>query len=161
MLCSNSACFLAAIAVAVSIVKPVGGHAVYIDAKRMLPHIPQSQFPGQALVIALYREYGVRAVEIGSLMFGHPDPNSGEMIYPQLELVRLAVPRRVYTTEHMRYVAESVIELFRRREQLEGLRITYEAPVLRHFTARLEEVGRGAAPAPAKAGRKVASGAAP
>ena len=135
----------------VPIVKPVGGHAVYIDAKRMLPHIPQSQFPGQALVVALYREYGVRAVEIGSLMFGHPDPNSGEMVYPQLELVRLAVPRRVYTTEHMRYVAESVIELHRRRERLKGLRITYEAPVLRHFTARLEELEGAAEPDPRSA----------
>lgn len=123
----------------VPIVKPVGGHAVYIDAKRFLPHLPQSQFPGQALVVALYREFGIRAVEVGSLMFAQPDEKTGEMKYPQLELVRLAIPRRVYTTEHMRYVAESVIELHRQREHLKGLRITYEAPVLRHFTARLEE----------------------
>jgi tryptophanase len=123
----------------VPIVKPVGGHAVYIDAKRFLPHLTQSQFPGQALVVALYREFGIRAVEVGSLMFAQPDEVTGEMKYPQLELVRLAVPRRVYTTEHMRYVAESVIELHQKREQLKGLRITYEAPVLRHFTARLEE----------------------
>ncbi len=123
----------------VPIVKPVGGHAVYIDAKRFLPHLPQSQFPGQALVVALYREFGIRAVEVGSLMFAQPDETTGVMKYPQLELVRLAVPRRVYTTEHMRYVAESVIELYQQREQLKGLRITYEAPVLRHFTARLEE----------------------
>lgn len=129
----------------VPIVKPVGGHAVYIDAKRFLPNIPQSQFPGQALVVALYREYGIRAVEVGSLMFAQPDEKTGEMVYPKLELVRLAVPRRVYTTEHMRYVAESVIELFRDREKLRGLRVTYEAPVLRHFTARLEEL----APEPA------------
>ncbi len=124
----------------VPIVKPVGGHAVYIDAKRFLPNIPQSQFPGQALVVALYREYGIRAVEVGSLMFAQPDEKTGEMVYPKLELVRLAVPRRVYTTEHMRYVAESVIELFRDRDKLRGLRVTYEAPVLRHFTARLEEL---------------------
>jgi tryptophanase len=124
----------------VPIVRPVGGHAVYIDAKRMLPHIPQSQYPGQALVVALYREYGIRAVEVGSLMFGHQDPKTGELVFPKLELVRLAVPRRVYTTEHMRYVAESVIQLHRQRERLRGLRITYEAPVLRHFTARLEEL---------------------
>jgi tryptophanase len=131
----------------VPIVTPVGGHAVYIDAKRFLPDIPQSQFPGQALVVALYRDYGIRAVEVGSLMFAQPDA-TGTMQYPQLELVRLAVPRRVYTTEHMRYVAESVIELFGHRERLRGLRLTYEAPVLRHFTARLEEVvetGVGAA----------------
>jgi len=132
----------------VPIVKPVGGHAVYIDAKRMLPHIPQSQFPGQALVVALYRDYGIRAVEVGSLMFGHKDPKTGKDVYPQLELVRLAVPRRVYTTEHMRYVADSVIDLYRHRDRLSGLRITHEAPVLRHFTARLEEIVRGDAPAP-------------
>jgi tyrosine phenol-lyase len=124
----------------VPIVTPVGGHAVYIDAKRFLPAIPQSQFPGQALVVALYREYGVRAVEVGSLMFAQPDPATGQMVYPKLELVRLAVPRRVYTTEHMRYVAESVIELYRKRDTMRGLRLTYEAPVLRHFTARLEEI---------------------
>jgi tyrosine phenol-lyase len=127
----------------VPIVKPVGGHAVYIDAKRMLPHIPQSQFPGQALVVALYREYGIRAVEVGSLMFGHKDSTSGKDVYPRLELVRLAVPRRVYTTEHMRYVADSVIDLHHKRETLNGLRITHEAPVLRHFTARLEERSGG------------------
>jgi tyrosine phenol-lyase len=131
----------------VPIVTPVGGHAVYVDAKRFLPDIPQSQFPGQALVVALYRDYGIRAVEVGSLMFAQPDA-AGTMQYPQLELVRLAVPRRVYTTEHMRYVAESVIELHGNRDRLKGLRLTYEAPVLRHFTARLEEIaetGVGAA----------------
>jgi tryptophanase len=131
----------------VPIVTPVGGHAVYIDAKRFLPDIPQSQFPGQSLVVALYRDYGIRAVEVGSLMFAQPDA-AGVMQYPKLELVRLAIPRRVYTTEHMRYVGESVIELYRNRERLKGLRLTYEAPVLRHFTARLEEiaeVGAGAA----------------
>ncbi len=124
----------------VPIVKPVGGHAVYLDAKRFLPHIPQAQFPGQALVVALYREFGIRSVEVGSLMFAHRDPQSGETVYPRLELVRLAIPRRVYTTEHMRYVAESVIQLYRDRERLRGLRLTYEAPVLRHFTARLAEL---------------------
>jgi tyrosine phenol-lyase len=123
----------------VPIVTPVGGHAVYIDAKRFLPEIPQSQFPGQALVVALYRDYGIRGVEVGSLMFAQADA-TGAMTYPKLELVRLAVPRRVYTTEHMRYVAESVIELHRDRSRLRGLRLTYEAPMLRHFTARLEEI---------------------
>ena len=123
----------------VPIVKPVGGHAVYLDALRFLPQVPQSQYPGQALVVALYREYGIRVVEVGSLMFAHKDA-LGKTVYPRLELVRLAVPRRVYTTEHMRYVAESVIDLHRRREQMKGLRITYEAPVLRHFTVRLEEL---------------------
>ncbi|NOZ57497.1 MAG: tryptophanase [Calditrichaeota bacterium] len=124
----------------VPIVKPVGGHAIYIDAKRFLPHIPQAQFPGQALVVALYREYGIRAVEIGSLMFAKKDPETGEEIYPDLELVRLAIPRRVYTTMHMNYVAESIIELYRNRDRIRGLRIVYEAPMLRHFTARLEEI---------------------
>ncbi len=124
----------------VPIVKPVGGHAVYIDAKRFLPHIPQAEFPGQALVVALYREYGIRAVEIGSLMFAKKNPETGEEIYPDLELVRLAIPRRVYTTMHMNYVAESIIELYRNRDKIRGLRIVYEAPMLRHFTARLEEI---------------------
>jgi tryptophanase len=112
--------------------------------------VPQSQYPGQALVVALYREFGIRAVEIGSLMFGHRDPASGEMVYPRLDLVRLAIPRRVYTTEHMRYVGESVIHLHRERDRLRGLRITYEAPTLRHFTARLEELSDAEAAAPAR-----------
>jgi tryptophanase len=130
----------------VPIVRPVGGHAVYLDARRFLPHVPQEQFPGQALVVELYREYGIRAVEVGSLMFGHRDAE-GREVFPQLDLVRLAVPRRVYTTEHMRYVADSVIRIHREAHRLRGLRLTYAAPVLRHFTARLEEVGAGAAPA--------------
>ena len=133
----------------VPIVKPVGGHAVYIDARRFIDHLPQSEYPGQSLVVELYREYGIRAVEVGSLMFGHRDARSGEMVYPQLDLVRLAVPRRVYTTEHMRYVAASVIDLYRNRQRLKGLRITYEAPTLRHFTARLEEIKDAPVAAPA------------
>jgi tryptophanase len=131
----------------VPIVRPVGGHAVYLDARRFLPHVPQSQYPGQSLVVALYRDFGIRAVEVGSLMFGHADPATGREVYPRLDLVRLAVPRRVYTTEHIRYVADSVIQVHRRRESLRGMRITYQAPVLRHFTARLEELE----PAPAAA----------
>ncbi len=130
----------------VPIVRPPGGHAIYVDARAFLPHLPQSQFPGQALVVALYREFGIRAVEIGSLMFGHRDPKTGAAVYPKLDLVRLAVPRRVYTNEHLRYVAEAVIALHRDRDRLRGLRLTWEAPTLRHFTARLEEVG-AAAPA--------------
>jgi tryptophanase len=124
----------------VPIVKPVGGHAVYLNAKEFLPHIPQSQFPAQALTVALYREAGIRAVEIGSLMFAAKDPKTGKVTYPKLELVRLAIPRRVYTTMHMNYVAESIIEIFKNREKLNGLRIVKEAPFLRHFTAVLEEI---------------------
>jgi tyrosine phenol-lyase len=131
----------------VPIVKPVGGHAVYLDARAFLPHVPQSQFPGQSLVVALYREHGIRAVEVGSLMFAHKDPKTGRDVYPSLDLVRLAIPRRVYTTEHMRYVAESVIQLHHERDRLKGLRITWEAPTLRHFTARLEELSEAETPA--------------
>lgn len=124
----------------IPIIHPVGGHAVYVNAKAFLPHIPPEQFPGQALVVALYREAGVRAVEIGSLMFAHRDVETGEWHYPALELVRLAIPRRVYTSMHMRYVAESLVSIYRRREELRGLRIIEEPPFLRHFTARMAEV---------------------
>jgi len=120
--------------VGVPIVLPVGGHAVYLDARRFLPHIPQEQFPAQALTCALYLEGGIRGVEIGGLMFaadGH---------WPELELVRLAVPRRVYTKSHLEHVVEVCAKLYRDRDSLTGLRITHEAPVLRHFTARLEPV---------------------
>ncbi len=129
----------------VPIIKPVGGHAVYLNAKALLPHIPPGEFPAQALAVALYREYGIRGVEIGAVMFGKTDPSSGRTIFPELELVRLAIPRRVYTNMQITYVAESIIELFRRRESLRGLRMTYEAPVLRHFTARFDEIGAGVA----------------
>ncbi|MGE5176762.1 MAG: tryptophanase [Hyphomicrobiales bacterium] len=131
----------------IPIVRPVGGHAVYIDARGFAPHIPPDQFPGQSLVVALYRDYGIRAVEVGALMFGHADPKTGKSVLPRLDLVRLAVPRRVYTSEQMRYVAQSVIEIHRSREALRGLRIVYEAPVLRHFTARLAEIEPTSAPA--------------
>lgn len=124
----------------VPIIKPTGGHAVYLNAKDFLPHIPQSQFPGQALAIALYREAGIRCVEIGSLMFAEKSPETGEIRYPDLELVRLAVPRRVYTSMHMSYVAEAIISIFKRRDEITGLRIVKETPYLRHFTATLEEV---------------------
>jgi tryptophanase len=122
----------------VPILRPFGGHAIYIDAKRFLPHIPQSEFPGQSLVCALYMEGGIRGVEIGSLMFAERDPETGECRYPDLELVRLAIPRRVYTMSQLEYVAEVTGKIYRNRDKLHGLRITYEAPFLRHFTARLE-----------------------
>ena len=122
----------------VPLLRPFGGHAVYLDAKAFLPHIPLSEFPGQSLVCSLYLEGGIRGVEIGSLMFAETDEETGRVVYPDLELVRLAIPRRVYTISHLEYVAEVVGELYRRRDTLRGLRITYEAPFLRHFTARLE-----------------------
>jgi tyrosine phenol-lyase len=128
------------LAAGVSVVRPIGGHAVFVDAKNFCPHIPQAQFPGVALTVALYREYGIRGVEIGSLMFAERDPATGQTKYPALELVRLAIPRRVYTNAHMTFVAESIIELHKQCEKLRGLRLTFEAPLLRHFTARFEEV---------------------
>lgn len=131
-------------ALGVPLIRPTGGHAVYVDAKSMLPHIPQSQFPAQALACALYLEGGVRGVEIGSLMFAHPDPETGETVHPAMELVRLAIPRRVYTETHLAYVAEICGELGALGERLNGLEIEYEAPVLRHFTARLRPSGGGA-----------------
>jgi tryptophanase len=124
----------------VPVLTPFGGHAIYLDALPFLPHIPQAAFPAQALTVALYREGGIRAVEIGSLMFGRVE--NGEPVYPKLEMVRLAVPRRVYTTAQMDYVAETVIKVFEKRESLSGLELLYEAPVLRHFTARLRELDR-------------------
>ncbi|EHO43082.1 tryptophanase [Caldithrix abyssi] len=124
----------------VPIVKPVGGHAVYVDARRFLPHIPPEQFPGQALVVELFVRAGIRSVEIGSLMMAKKDPQTGKMIPPKLELVRLAIPRRVYTNMHMQYVAEAIIEIYREREKLKGFTIEYEADFLRHFTARLKPI---------------------
>ena len=124
----------------IPIIRPVGGHAVYIDAKRMLPHIPQSEFPGQALVVELYKAAGIRAVEIGSLMFAKKDPASGKEIYPTLELVRLAIPRRVYTNMHMQYVSEAVNEINKKKDEIRGLKLLYEAEFLRHFTARLAPI---------------------
>jgi len=127
----------------VPILKPIGGHAVYLEARGFLPHIPQKRFPAQALACDLYIEGGIRGVEIGSLMFGRKDPQTGEDVYPDLEMVRLAVPRRVYTTMHMQYVAEAIIAVHERRDELRGLELVYEAPTLRHFTARLRPAAVG------------------
>jgi len=121
----------------VPILVPPGGHAIYLDAKRFAPHIPPEQFPGQSIVCELYRHAGIRSVEIGSVMFGKYDSN-GKHIPPPMELVRLAVPRRVYTQSHIDYVIEAVIEVYNNRDKLRGMRITYESPFLRHFTARFE-----------------------
>lgn len=121
----------------VPVMQPAGGHAVYLDAKGFLPHVPVEQYPGQSLVCALYEEGGIRAVEIGSLMFGKYD-DKGSLVPAQLELVRLAIPRRVYTQSHIDYVAEVIIEVFKKRNELKGLEITEETPLLRHFTAKLK-----------------------
>jgi tryptophanase len=116
-------------AAGVPIVQPPGGHAVYLDARAFLPHVPIGQFPGVALAAELFLEGGIRSVEIGSLMFGAA---------AKMDLVRLAIPRRVYTQSHIDYVIEVILNVWKRREQIGGLRLTYEAPFLRHFTARLE-----------------------
>ncbi len=126
----------------VPIIEPAGGHAIYVDAGRMLPHIPHEEFPGQALAAALYLEGAIRGVEIGSVMFAYPDPDTGKMIYPQLELVRLAIPRRVYTQSHLDYVADTLISLAQKNSSLRGYRITYAPPLLRHFTARFEPLAK-------------------
>ena len=121
----------------VPVMLPAGGHAVYLDAAAFLPHVPTDQYPGQALNCALYIEGGIRAVEIGSLMFGKYDENK-KLIPAALELVRLAIPRRVYTQSHIDYVAEVIIDVFSKKDEIRGLKITEEAPMLRHFTAKLE-----------------------
>jgi tryptophanase len=113
----------------VPIVQPPGGHAIYIDARAFLPHVPAEQFPAVALACELYLEGGIRSVEIGRLMFGAA---------ATMDLVRLAIPRRVYTQSHVDYVVEVILEVWRNRESIRGLRLTHEAPFLRHFTAKLE-----------------------
>ena len=119
----------------IQIVEPPGGHAIYLDAKHFCPHIPPERFPAQSVVCALYRHAGVRSVEIGSVMFGGPGRKA-----PEMELVRLAIPRRVYTQSHIDYVAEAMIELKQRASTLRGLRIVEEPPALRHFTCKFEEI---------------------
>jgi tryptophanase len=121
----------------VPIVQPPGGHAIYIDAKAMLPQIPALEFPGVALAAELYVEGGIRSVEIGTLMFGKRDANGTERP-AAMELVRLAIPRRVYTQSHIDYVVEVILDVWNRREAIHGLRLVYQPPFLRHFTARLE-----------------------
>ena len=118
----------------VPIIEPPGGHAIYIDAKRFLPNIPVEQYPGQSIVCELYLEGGIRAVEIGSVMFGKYD-KKGKLIPSIMELVRMAIPRRVYTQSHIDYLIEIILEVFNNRNKLKGYKITYEAPMLRHFTA--------------------------
>lgn len=122
----------------IPIIEPTGGHGVYVDVKRFLPHLPQSVFPAQAVICELYLEAGVRAVELGAAAFGRTDEETGEQIFPKLELVRLAIPRRVYTDRHMDVVARALAAIARRKDRIRGMKLVYEAPVLRHFTARFE-----------------------
>jgi len=124
----------------IPIVRPIGGHAVFLDARAFLPHLTQDQFPAQALAAALYVDSGVRAMERGIVSAGR-DPKTGQNIYPKLELVRLTIPRRVYTDRHMDVVAYSVKELWKHRDAIQGLRMVYEPPTLRFFTARFEPLG--------------------
>jgi tryptophanase len=125
----------------IPIIHPPGGHAIYVDAKKLYPHIPVDQYPGQALVCELYRIGGVRSVEIGSVMFGKYDDH-GNLIPAQMELVRLAIPRRVYTQSHIDYVIEVFDEIIRTKKSVTGFKITEEPKFLRHFTAHFESVQR-------------------
>ena len=126
-------------AAGVPIVEPPGGHAIYLDAAAFLPHVPPAELPGQSLVAALYRIAGIRAVEIGTVMFGRALPDGSETTAP-LELVRLAIPRRAYTQSHIDYVIEAVLAVWEQRDELRGFRIVEQAPMLRHFSARFEEL---------------------
>jgi tryptophanase len=124
----------------IPVLEPFGGHAIFIDAKKFLPIIPKEEFPAQTLAIELYTEGGVRGVEIGALMADR-DPITRENRYPALETVRLALPRRVYTDNHMDYVADVVKNVFDRKELVKrGFKITREAPIMRHFTINLERL---------------------
>jgi tyrosine phenol-lyase len=125
--------------IGIPIIQPPGGHAIYIDAKKFLSHIPPHQYPGQSVVCELFKIGGIRSVEIGSVMFGKYDDN-GKLISPSMELVRLAIPRRVYTQSHIDYVIECAAELYHNRSRLKGYKIIYEAPQLRHFTAKFEPI---------------------
>jgi tryptophanase len=109
-----------------------------VDARTTLPHVPQAEFPGQALAIELYRQAGIRACEIGSVMFAHADTSTGKMIHPRLELLRLAIPRRTYTQSHLDFVAEALRSINQRAASIRGLKFAYAPEYLRHFTARFE-----------------------
>jgi tyrosine phenol-lyase len=122
----------------VPIVQPPGGHAIYIDAKAMLPHIPPLQYPGQALAIELYREAGIRSCEIGSVMHAENHTESGEEIPSAMDLLRLAIPHRVYTQSHIDYVVEAILQVYERRDEIRGYRIVSQPKFLRHFTAQFE-----------------------
>jgi tryptophanase len=126
--------------VGIPIIEPPGAHAIYIDAAALLPHIPREDLPGQALSAAFYLEGGVRVVELGTVAFGYKDPENGEEIYPELELARLAIPRRLYTQSHLDYVAEVAGRIKEKSTEIKGMRMTYAPELLRHFTAHFEEI---------------------
>jgi tryptophanase len=126
--------------IGIQIVEPVGGHAIFVDAASLFPHIPQSQFPSDALACELYIESGVRGGGLGALALSRKDRKTGEVIFPKMELMRLAIPRRVYTDRHMEVVAEGLSRVYQKREEVKGLKIIYEPPALRHFLARMEPV---------------------
>ena len=123
-----------------SAAKPIGGHAVYLNGRKFCDHIPNEQLPGWSLSVALYEHVGVRACEIGNVMFGTQDPKTGAWTWPALDLVRLAIPRRTYTQSHMDYVVEGIAELYQHREEIRGLRFVHRPAVLPHFTATFEQV---------------------
>ncbi|MEK4231384.1 tryptophanase [Solibacillus sp. FSL H8-0538] len=124
----------------VPIVKPTGGHGVYVDGRRFFPHIPQHEFPSQRLVVALYEEAGVRAVELGACAFGSKDPVTQEPIWPDVETMRIGISRRVYTNSHMDVIANALGEIYKNRNEYKGMKLVYEGPItsLRHFTAGFE-----------------------
>ncbi|MBT3712221.1 MAG: tryptophanase, partial [Anaerolineae bacterium] len=124
--------------IGVPVIQPAGGHAVYLDAGKLLPHLSHADLPDQALVVELYREGGIRGVELGSVMFSYEDPDTGEMVYPDLELVRLAIPRRTYTQSHLDYIVETVAKIIARADEIGGYKFTYAPQFLKHFTARFE-----------------------
>lgn len=122
-------------------VNPPGGHAVFIDGKKFFPNIPQDQFPAQTLAVEIYIESGVRGVELGTSCFGETNPETGELMkLPELDLLRLAIPRRVYTNNHMDYIADNIIKIFERRGEIKGLKRTYVPPLLGHFLTKFERI---------------------
>jgi tryptophanase len=124
--------------IGIPIIEPPGAHAIYIDAKALLPHIPQRELPGITLSVEIYRQGGIRAVELGTVAFGYVDPDTGEEILPTLDLVRMAIPRRVYTQSHLDYTIQTIREIAARKDALKGYRIAHQPRLLRHFTARFE-----------------------
>jgi tryptophanase len=123
----------------IPVLVPFGGHAVYIDAKKFFPHIKREHFPGQALVIEFYIEGGIRVVGIDAVLAGR-DPDTGKNIFPELELVRLAIPRRVYMKEHLDYVSECATKIWNRRKQVRGVRFDFESPIMRHFQSTFKPI---------------------